>query len=873
MRKHSLIYLFVSLLVFTLTGESFAKSTPYRVLLIHSYNQESSWDNQLTAAVSSAFDQVGVKVRLSNEYLDTDCWLPSAQKALMKRFCQRGEQRGTDLIMVTGEEALNALLTCDDSLPQKTPIIFLGVKYPNQSLLKGKANVTGVVSAASYLELLEKAHALFPDRKEVVCLVNTDFQSSKDMDAFGYQWTLFAEKHPDYRLNICNTEKRKTDHLVNMLCRYRNAGHRVVIVPKWSSFFSFLGKNAKAPFFVCQSEALTNGVLCAYDAGINETAFLAAQKAVNIFKGFSPHLLGFQGPAPKFHYDYKQLDFFHVDADCVNENDVLLNEPYWTKFSLILMALFAFVILALTAYIVWLVRINRRESRRRIHAQMRLLVQNRLVEQRNEFDKVFHSIRDGVVTFDLDFKICFINRAFIELLHWTKAQEEVLSDQAVSNLFFEIIHEDKDILSDLLRSVIDRAKNIPIPPHSFMKDFYSNNYFPISGEVVPLFSREKISGMVLSVRNISDEEVQKRFFDMAVEQNAIYPWQYKVSMDSFVFSQHFLLSLGYTASDAVISRTDLLHYLHPDDVEGVDRFFKTMVLGECNCVPLNLRFMMINGGYEWWEFRFSIIKGLAAHSPYSILGVCQNVHRYKTTELELREARDKAMQADKLKSAFLANMSHEIRTPLNAIVGFSDLLTDASEFSDAEIAQFISTINKNCSLLLTLINDILDLSRIESGTMEFLVSEHSLPLLLRNIYDSQRYAMPSGVQLLLKMPEDVSKRIITDSVRLQQVLNNLINNAAKFTSSGTITLGYEADPEAGYTRLFVEDTGLGISPENLEHIFDRFYKVDSFTQGAGLGLSICQTIVERLQGSIAVTSELGKGTRFVVRIPDESESL
>lgn len=205
------------------------------------------------------------------------------------------------------------------------------------------------------------------------------------------------------------------------------------------------------------------------------------------------------------------------------------------------------------------------------------------------------------------------------------------------------------------------------------------------------------------------------------------------------------------------------------------------------------------------------------------------------------------------------------------LVGFSDLLSDTSGFTEEEIAQFIATINKNCGLLLALINDILDLSRIESGTMEFMFANHNLPLLLKTVHDSQRLNMPPRVELVLRMPDNEKKYLVTDNVRLQQVVNNLINNAAKFTSYGSITFGYEEDEDPGYTRIFVEDTGVGISEEGIRHIFERFYKVDNFTQGAGLGLSICQTIVERLKGTIFVTSEVGKGTRFTVRIPNFCE--
>ena len=173
-------------------------------------------------------------------------------------------------------------------------------------------------------------------------------------------------------------------------------------------------------------------------------------------------------------------------------------------------------------------------------------------------------------------------------------------------------------------------------------------------------------------------------------------------------------------------------------------------------------------------------------------------------------------------------------------------------------------------MLLALINDILDLSRIESGSMDFRFAGYNLTFVMQQIYDSQRLSMPRGVELVMKLPEGEGKSIVTDSVRLKQVINNFINNAKKFTTQGSITFGFQTE-EPGHTVFFVEDTGSGISEENQRRIFERFYKVDSFTQGAGLGLSICQTIVERFRGEINVSSELGKGTRFTVRVPDFNE--
>ena len=623
--------------------------------------------------------------------------------------------------------------------------------------------------------------------------------------------------------------------------------------------------------FASQNVGLTNGVFCAYDSDAYTSALLAGQKASQVLKGTSPQEIGVTESKQGFIYDYKQLDFFYVDPDKVASSGIIVNEPYWEKYKFLFILLYPSILALLVVSVVWLMRVNRRESKRRIQAQTRLLVQNKLVEQRNEFDNIFHSIRDGVITYDTDLHIHFTNSSLLKMLHLPSEAGGRVYEGMMAGSIFNIYNEGQDILHKMLKQVAGTGESVQIPQGSFMKEVHSDKYFPVSGEIVPIRSRGMITGMAFSARNISDEEMQKRFFDMAMDESSIYPWQFDVETNCFIFPQGFLTRLGYEESVTIISREDMERTVHPDDLKEVKLLFDRALTGEDTNTRLNFRQRNADGEYEWWEYRSSVITGLTQDSLYNILGVCQSIQRYKTAEQEMREARDKALQTDKLKSAFLANMSHEIRTPLNAIVGFSDLLSDTSGFTTEEVAQFIATINKNCGLLLALINDILDLSRIESGTMEFIFAEHNLPLLLKTVHDSQRLNMPPGVELLLRMPEGDKKYLQTDNVRLQQVVNNLINNAAKFTFSGSITFGYEEEEEPGYTRIFVEDTGVGISEEGIRHIFERFYKVDNFTQGAGLGLSICQTIVERLKGTISVTSEVGKGTRFTVRLPDYCE--
>lgn len=223
----------------------------------------------------------------------------------------------------------------------------------------------------------------------------------------------------------------------------------------------------------------------------------------------------------------------------------------------------------------------------------------------------------------------------------------------------------------------------------------------------------------------------------------------------------------------------------------------------------------------------------------------------------------KVQEADKMKNAFIANMSHEIRTPLNAIVGFAHLVTETTNASEQR--EYFSIINKNCDLLLKLINDILDLSKIESGRLNYNVSEVELKDICQEAYVVQSLKMTSDVALLYNSVAMPSVRLWIDPHRVEQVLLNLLSNAIKFTSKGFISLFYEV--EDMFVRVSVMDTGIGISEEKLESVFERFVKLDDFYQGAGLGLPICKMIVEQLGGEIGVRSELGKGSTFWFTLP------
>ena len=245
-----------------------------------------------------------------------------------------------------------------------------------------------------------------------------------------------------------------------------------------------------------------------------------------------------------------------------------------------------------------------------------------------------------------------------------------------------------------------------------------------------------------------------------------------------------------------------------------------------------------------------------------IIGVSWDITDEKNAELEIVEARIRAEESDKLKSTFLANMSHEIRTPLNAIVGFAKLIGSAE--TEEEKQQFADIIDTNSELLLQLINDILDISKIEAGTLEFRFKPINLNDLCRSEFEVHKTRMKPGVELVFEEKYD-DVQIVCDQNRLAQVITNLLNNASKFTEHGSIRFGF--DLKNGRVEFYVEDTGVGIPEEKVRDVFDRFVKLNDFAAGTGLGLAISKMIVERMDGTIGVDSEVGKGTRFHFSIP------
>ena len=360
---------------------------------------------------------------------------------------------------------------------------------------------------------------------------------------------------------------------------------------------------------------------------------------------------------------------------------------------------------------------------------------------------------------------------------------------------------------------------------------------------------------------------------MALDVASIVPWKWDLTNKTILCDINRPIELSMEGGDVTeeqlaVPDDQYFQKIFKEDRERVRQAYQDLLEGRSEKVKEEYRVVSIENHIhkiEWVEAQAAVEKRDENGKPLALVGSSLIITNRKKMELELITAKDRAEESNRLKSAFLANMSHEIRTPLNAIVGFSGILASTEE--EQEKQEYVNIIENNNTLLLQLISDILDLSKIEAGALEFTYSNIELNHLLKDLRDTLQLRIKTdAVQLEFVSPMEVC-HVRTEKNRISQLFINLVTNAIKFTMEGSIRFGYELHGKELY--CYVSDTGIGIPKDKQENIFGRFVKLNSFAQGTGLGLSICHTLVEHMGGHIGVESEEGHGSTFWFTLPYE----
>ena len=419
-----------------------------------------------------------------------------------------------------------------------------------------------------------------------------------------------------------------------------------------------------------------------------------------------------------------------------------------------------------------------------------------------------------------------------------------------------------DFLNQLISGQEEKKNGIfhLADPHSCY-EVYAIGLKNTAGQVTQVIGTERNITDLMKRQQQYNEH--KQMLEFTLKTSKTIAWEYEVEKKRLTLSETFSHQLNPYRQNS-IGLEQFLLYVHPDDRPLLSENIEKLAHSQSDSMMIQIRTKSPQEtDYRWFEMNAAIYPYDEEEGPPKIIGLKHDITDLKRME-ELVLLRQQAEEANRMKSTFLANMSHDIRTPLNAIVGFATLLSESD--SKEEQKEFADIIQENTNQLLHLINDILDMSKIEAGRLDFEYSDVRISELFHYLEQTYKYRLKEGVELICRLPSE-SLSIHSEKNRLTQVLSNFLNNASKYTKAGSIAMGYEMRETD--LRFYVSDTGKGIAAENLPQVFDRFAKFDPTVQGTGLGLSICQLIVQILGGEIGVNSVLGKGSTFWFTLPLE----
>lgn len=755
--------------------------------------------------------------------------------------------------------SLNLLVSNSDYLPPKTSIISCN---PVGTQITKQHKISEVATALFFEDNFKLGMKFFPKTEEVLVLTDDTPYGRIEQKVAKIQLAKYVS--PNLKIKYLSPKGLSYSQYLDSINSI--SANSFIILSSWimdsdgyypfdKDFKPFMKRIKSIPIFGCQNTNLSTGIIGGYLTSNWEIGYDLARRtnSDNEKKDFKDDTI----KKYELTFDYKILQRWGILVENLPKGSKLINKPPtlfedYKKEVYTAIIIFFLLLLALGIFIAYHIRYRKLNT-----SYKELYTENE--ETKNILTNTFSVMKEGEVTINTEGKIVNTNRS-AEL--WSSCISNIHIGQDFYNTFIFIFSGSTNI-QQLVQKCYETKERIQIPDGTKLK--LKDSYISIEGDISPILDNaENVNNIVFVIRDISELNRQKSYLNLALESADSYTWFLDISTKALQIGDNHGLIFGSRLKKQS-HYTDFLSLIHPEDRMKIEEWIEKLATYKDDRFSFEYRIDLEGKGqYQWWEKR-GYIQSIPGETNVisALYGMDINISNHKQREAELINARNRAEESDKLKSSFLSNMSHEIRTPLNGIIGFTNLLIDP-DYSDNDKKEFIKLINTNSRVLMTLISDILDLSKIESNSMNFEIEPLDINSQITEIVSSYEHSIPDTLKIDLDIPKEVIY-INTDYIRNRQILTNLINNSIKFTNSGTITVGYKKSSTE--ITIFVKDTGKGIDKEHIEKIFMRFFKVDDFTVGTGLGLSICRAIVEKLGGKIWAESEQGKGTTMYYTLP------
>ena len=873
-------FLIISVSQLLVSSPLYASSQKKNLLIINSYNESAPWvQSYITPFMLEAAtnDQINCNlVHMNSTLVRTDSMYYKIENGVFDRF----KHNRPDLLVLIGKMAFSLrdriksewgdipmlYLGEDDKIGQNEKYLSGDRSYPDKtqiplSEIRSQYNFTYIEVPNFYKETIDMMVSMQPDMKKLV-LASDDLVSNIKLDKdireyiavkypeLEYEWLIASEKSRNDMQKYLNSQDLSIGILLSTWYYSRSSafGYPMLVTGDFK-----LISTAPHPVFSLRENYLNAGAIGGYYAD-QEEIIANCMSALHVMQETGdmrnlPFSYAMK-KAPKINYD-RLSDNIISESSCPKDT-IFINKPksLWELYSwqIILGGVLLMSILCFFGLV--------------------MIFQRKRIALMSSQDKMVNNMpicyMTGKINPDATGKVTDIN--FVSGNY--EADELVArnTDTGDRNSLFDTTY-----IFGLIDNLRQTKKNIKFTHYFEKTDTYYDFLIcqTLRDDKVEFFGVD-VTDKVKSEKSLK-EITQSLEMTLAVAHIIPWKWDMKkhiIACEANRVMQHMNLPRlsESTVCTHIIDENEYFKRIHPEDLDKVKLLYQGLLDGTKQYVKGEFRIISEDSGkktVDWMEVNASVSKYDERRRPEELIGSLLLITARKQQEANLIAAKEAAKESDRLKSAFLANMSHEIRTPLNAIVGFSNLLTTTEDQEKKQ--KFINIIENNNQLLLQLIGDILDLAKVEANTLEFIYKPTDLNELVRGIEETMRSKVQQGVVLNYTLGA-ADCCIESEPNRLSQVIINLLTNACKFTSKGSITFGYEVQDDEIY--FFVRDTGLGISKEGQERIFQRFAKLNDFVQGTGLGLSICKSIVEKMNGRIGVESKgEGKGSTFWFTIP------